>query len=266
MPFYRVHSVIIVEDEGRNEGTSTSRTDFIYQLTHPVNFYKRGKNYEYYARIENVRIPISFYNINSNFDTFGWTGSATGVVSFDITNGNYTIDELIAEVQVQMNLLDTNTYTLTYDEITQKVNIASDGVENVSTLVGDGWRTLGFDLTETITGASNTDGNDVAYTNTARHLRLFVNNITSNNVYANTTAVGQDKQTNLQRVSIVIPITETRNEFQFYDNHDGYMIKLPNMSNIQELDVRLTDANGNVVDLNNVPWGFEVVIYKLKKN
>ncbi len=166
MPDYRVHSVIIVEDEGRNEGTSRSRTNFIYQLTQPVNFYKRGKNYEYYVRIENVRIPISFYNINTNYNTFGWTGSATGVVSFDITLGNYTIDELIAEVQVQMNLLDTNTYTITYDEITQKVNIASDGVENVSTLVGDGWRTLGFgDLTETITGASNTDGNNVAYTN-----------------------------------------------------------------------------------------------------
>ena len=265
MPNYRVHSVIIVEDEGRNENTSTSRTDFIYQLSQPVKFYKRGKNYEYYARIENIRIPISFYNINSNFDTFGWTGSVTGVVSFDITNGNYTIDELIAEVQVQMNLLDTNTYTITYDEITQKVNIASDGVENVSTLVGDGWRTLGFDLTETITGASNVDGVNVAYTNTARHLRLFVNNITSNNVYANTTE-GADKQTNLQRVSVVIPITETRNEFQFYDNHDGYMIKLPNMSSINELDVKLTDANGNTLDLNNVPWGFEVVVYKLKKS
>ena len=265
MPYYRVHSVIIVEDEGRNENTSTSRTDFKYQLTQPVNFYKRGRKYEYYARIENIRIPISFYNINSNYNTFGWTGSATGVVSFDITSGNYTIDEMIAEVQVQMNLLDTNTYTLTYDEITQKVNIASDGVENVSTLTGDGWRTLGFDTTETITGASNTDGVDVAYTNTARHLRLFVNNITSNNVYANTTNAGTDKQTNLQRVSVVIPITETRNEFQFYKNDNGYMIKLPNMANIHELDVLLTDADGNTLDLNNVPWGFNVVIYKYKK-
>ena len=164
-----------------------------------------------------------------------------------------------------MNALDANTYTITYDEITQKVNIASDGVENVSTLTGDGWRVLGFDLTETITGASNTDGNGVAYTNTARHLRLLVNNITSNNVYVNNTTYGGIKQTNLQRVSVMIPITETRNEYQFFTNHEGPMIKLPNMSNIHELDVRLIDANGNDVDLNDVPWGFDVVIYKLKK-
>jgi len=266
MPDYRVHSVIIVEDEGRNDN-SINRSNFKYQLTQPVNFYKRGKDYEYYVRLENVRIPISFYNINSNFDTFGWTGSATGVVTFNITNGNYTIDELIAEVQVQMNLLDNNTYTITYDEITQKVNIASTGTENVSTLVGDGWKTLGFNRTETITGASNTDGVDIAYTNTARYLKLYVNNITSNNVYQNDKdAINGIKQTNLQRVSLVIPITETRNEFQFYDNHDGYFIKLPNMANISELDIKITDPDGNVIDFQEVPWGFEVVIYKYKKN
>ena len=266
MPGYRVHSVIIVEDEGRNEATSISRTNFKYQLTQPVNFYKRGKQYEYFCRIENVRIPISFYNINTNYDTFGWTGSATGVVTFDITNGNYTIDELITEVQVQMNLLDTNTYTLIYDEITQKVNIASDGVEDVSVLIGDGWRTLGFDLTETITGASNTDGENVAYTNTARHLRLHVDNVTSNNVYANDfVEINGIKQTNLQRISVNIPITETRNEFQFFDNHTGYYIKLPNMASIGDLNVRLTDADNNVVDLHGVPFGFEIIIYKMKK-
>ena len=263
---YRVHSVIIVEDEGRNEATSLSRTNFRYQLTQPVNFYKRGKEYEYFCRMENIRIPISFYNINSNYNTFGWTGSTTGVVTFDVTQGNYTIDELITEIQVQMNLLDANTYTLTYDEITQKVNIASTGTENIGTLVGDGWKTLGFDLTETITGASNVDGVNVAYTNTARHLRLHVDNVSSNNVYSNdVNAIDGIKQTNLQRVSLVIPITQTRNEFQFYDNHHGYMIKLPNMANIGDLNVRLTDADNNALDLHEVPWGFNVVVYKLKK-
>lgn len=261
---YRVHSVIIVEDEGRNEESSISRTNFNYNLTQPVNFFKRGDDYEYYVRMENVRIPISFYNINSNYDTYGWTGSATGVITFNITNGNYTIDELILEVQTQMNLLDTNTYTITYDEITQKVSIASDGVEDVSVLVGDGWQTLGFNLTETITGVATMVGSNVAYTNTMRHLKLMVDNLVSNNVYAN--QLGTDKSTVLQRVSLIIPITQTRNEFQFYDNHDGYFIKLPRMSRIGDLHIKLVDALNNPVNLNNVPWGFECVIYKYKKS
>jgi len=264
MPNYRIHAVIVVEDAGRNEALSESRTNFKYQLSQPCNFYKRGKDYEYFVRIENVRVPVSFYNINSNYNTFGWTGSATGVVTFDITQGNYTIDELITEVQVQMNLLDTNTYALTYDEITQKVNIASTGTENLATLVGDGWQTLGFgDLTETITGASNVDGTNVAYTNTLRHLKLLVNNLTSNNVYSN--GVETDKSTKLQRVSLTFPVTETRNEFLFFDNHDGHFIKLPNMSSITELDVKLLDPYDNEVNLNGVPWGFECSIYKYKK-
>ena len=269
MPDYRVHSVIIVEDEGRNEATSGSRTNFKYQLTQPVNFYKRGKQYEYFCRIENVRIPISFYNINSNYDTFAWDSNGPAATGFTITHGNYTIDELITEVQTQMNLdaTDSNVYTITYDEITQKVNIASDGaLGNVDNLSGDGWRTLGFDLSETITGASNVTGTNIAYTNTTRHLRLHVDNLTSNNVYANdVTAIDGLKQTNLQRVSLVIPITQTRNEYQFYDNNNGYYIKLPNMANIGDLNVRLTDADGNIVDLQEVPWGFECVIYKYKK-
>ena len=262
---YRVHGIIVIEDEGRNENTSKSRTDYIFQLTQKLNFYKRNKNYEYFVRIENVRIPITFYNINTNYQTFQWTGSATGIVTFNITNGNYSIDELILEVQTQMNALDTNTYTITYDEITQKVNIASDGVENVSTLVGNGWRVLGFDLSETITGASNVDGSNVAYTNTMRYLKLLIDNITSNNVYCNNSSYLGDKQTNLQRVSLTIPITEVRNEFQFYDNHNGHYIKLPNMSCIADLNVKLVDPLGLAVDLHDVPWGAEVVIYKLKK-
>ena len=263
MSILKSHCIIIIEDMGRNEANSISRTNFIMQLTQPVTFTKRSRDKQYFARIEDIRIPISFYNINENYNTFGWTGSATGVVTFDVIRGNYTIDELIAEVQVQMNLLDTNTYTLTYDEITQKVNIASDGVEDISTLVGDGWRTLGFDLTETITGASNTDGVNVAYTNTVRHLRLSIDNITANNVYANdVTETDGVKLTHNQRVSVLVPITQTRNEFQFFDNHHGAFIKLPNMASLTELHVRLTDADGNPVDLHDVPFGCSCVIYE----
>lgn len=262
--FEKSHAVILVESEGRNENTSSSPTNFIYQLTYPVKFFKRSRNKQYFVRVENIRIPVSFYNINSNYDTFGWTGSATGAVSFDgddFDHGNYTIDELIAEVQTQMNVLDNNTYTITYNEITQKVNIASTGTEDISTLVGDGWRTLGFDLTETITGASNVDGTNVAYTNTTRHLKLSIDSMNSGNVYTNTTS--GNKTTNIQPVMVEIPITQTRNEFVFYDNHDGYKIKMPNIPSVNDFRVKLLDPENNIVDLNNVPWGFSVVFYEL---
>lgn len=264
MNILRVHSVINVESDGRNENTSESPENFIYQLTQPINFYKRGKTYEYFCRIENVRIPISFYNINSYYSVFNWVGSTTGAVSFTITFGNYTIDEMIAEVQTQMNALDANTYTLAYDEITQKVSITNDGVENITSISGNGWQVLGFETTQTIIGAVTETGNNVAFTNTAKHLKIVLYNVNSNNVYSNTQE--GNKITNLQRVALNVPIIEIRNEYQFYENNEGYMIKLPNISTIKDIRVKLLDARGNVVDLNGVPWGFDVVFYKLKKN
>ena len=38
------------------------------------------------------------------------------------------------------------------------------------------------------------------------------------------------------------------------------------MANISNLNVRLTDADNNAVDLHEVPWGFNCVIYKYKKS
>ena len=66
----KIHAGIIVEDEGRNENTSISGTNFVYQMTQPIKFTKRSRDKQYFCRIENIRIPISFYNINSNFNYF----------------------------------------------------------------------------------------------------------------------------------------------------------------------------------------------------
>lgn len=259
--FPKTHAIINLESSGRNPNTSISPTNFIYQLTQPINFHNRSKRKQYFIRPENIRIPISFYNINSNFNVFNWVTSTTGSVSFTLTQGNYTIDEIIAEIQVQMNALDLNTYTITYDDKTQKVNIQSDGVENITSISGNGWQVIGFELTQTITGATNEDGNNVAYTNTAKHFRLVLDNIVSGNYYAN----DENQRTQIQRVGINIPITEIRNEIQFYTNHEGPMIKLSDISSIREFNVRLVDANNNTVDLNGVPWGCDIVVYEINK-
>ena len=95
---FKLHASIIVEDLGRNENTSISRTDYIYQLTQPVNFFKRSKNKQYFARIENVRIPISFYNINANFNTFVIDEHCTPLI-VTVAQRNYTLDDLLPQFQ-----------------------------------------------------------------------------------------------------------------------------------------------------------------------
>lgn len=64
------------------------------------------------ATITNIEIPITFYIISSNFGNnyfrISKTGSTPEVIT--ITDGNYTISELITEINTQ--LLATNTATL----------------------------------------------------------------------------------------------------------------------------------------------------------
>jgi hypothetical protein len=269
----KLHAVISVESEGRNEGLSNSPTNFIYQLTQPINFTKRSKNKQYFTRIENVRVPVSFYAINSNYNVFTFNDGNTDY-GFTLTQGNYTIDELISEIQTQMNATASgNTYTLTYDDITMLVNMASDGTEGgtTTTITASGtgltntlYQLIGFETGQTVADAGNSDGSNVAFTNTAGYLKVLVDNVNSNNVYAN--EISGDKTTHVQKVGITVPITETRNEFQFYKNDNGFKAKMPNIPSVTEVRVKLLDRFNNVVDLHDVPWGFDIVIYEVNVN
>jgi len=255
------HATLVIENDNRAL-KSRSPTNFLYQLTQSIKFIKKSEKKQYYCRIENIRIPISFYNINSTNNSLSFLDGVTQETA-TIAEGNYTVDELIAELQVQMNLQVTGTpYTLTYDDITQKINIANSGA-NVLTIQNTTNLNviIGFDGAQTVAASGNTNGNNIAYTNTIRHLKLQISNIVSNNLYSN----DENLVTQVQPIGVIIPITEIRNEFQYYSNHQGPMIKLSNIMSVNEINVKLLDPNNNIVSLNGVPFGFEIVFYEYNK-
>lgn len=269
----KLHASFQVESAMRNLGTSKSGTDFVIQLTQPITFHNRSKRKQYFVRPQNIRLPIAFYNINSNYNTFTFNDDGTDYFVV-LTPGNYTIDELIAELQTQMNATGSlTTYTITYDDITMKVNISSDGAGGITTITSDDgaghtntlYQLLGFEVGQTIPDGGNADGNGVAYTNTTKHIKLVIDNVGSSNTYSNTRDSSGNITSHLQKVSVDIPITEIRNEFQFFHNNDGPMDKLPNLSSIHELRVRLLDTYNGVVDMNLVPWGFRFCVYELNQ-
>lgn len=256
----KVHAIISVDSRGRNEGLSNSTSDFLYQLTQPINFHKRSENKQYFIRIENVKLPVSFYNVNSNYNVFNYTEVGVGAQTLTLTPGNYTIDELCDELTIQIGDL-----TFDYDDITQKVVITNADTNIFNSLNGNGWQLIGFDTTQTIAASGTTTSNNAAYSNTTSCLKLIISNLISNNVYSNTITSGH-KQTNLQNVSITIPVKEIRNEFVFIDNHNGPMIKLPNLTSIKNLNIRLVDMYNNVVDMNGLWITFDIVIYEYNKS
>jgi hypothetical protein len=257
------HVSLVVEDEGRNPGLSRSATDFVYQLTQPLTFHNKSLDKQYFVSIQNVRIPITFYNINSNYNTFTLTFSVSGAQTITIAEGNYTTDELISELETQIDgIVGAGLFTFDTVPITSKVTITSTGAEDITSFTS-GWDILGIEDTQTLTGASTLTGNKVSFTNTMRHLRLVINNITASNSYKNDT----NRSTQAQRVGLLIPIRGSRDEYQFYENKDGIPYKISTgIQSINEIIVSLIDSRGNVVDLNGVPWGFELVFSEWNRN
>lgn len=265
----KVHAIIHVDSRGRNEGLSASSSDFLFQMTQPINFHKRSDNKQYFIRCENIKVPVSFYNINSNYNTLNYTTATDGAKTTTLTPGNYTIDDIVSELETDMNSnLTGATIDVTYSEFTQKISIKVIG-ESLTSVSGSLLDIIGFTGTTTLTGTASpgtiTEGSYVAYTNTTSCLKLIISNLISNNVYSNTITSGH-KQTNLQNVSVTIPVKEIRNEFVFFNNHQGPMIKLPNISSIKNLNVRLVDMFNNVVDMNGLWISFDIVITEYNKS
>lgn len=96
---------------------SSSSSNFKINLGNSVN----GKILSY--NLKSATIPRTFYNINSPVNTLDFTDS-TGNITITIPEGNYTITQFNTELQSQLNLT-TDTYTVSYDQITGKINISS---------------------------------------------------------------------------------------------------------------------------------------------
>lgn len=259
----KVHAVVKVDSKQR-QTISPSNTDFSYFIQTPINFYKRSPLKQYFVRLENVKIPMSFYNVNDNYDTINWT-EFDGAIIFGITttipHGNYTIDELASQISVSMTA-DSNygtTYTMLYDDIKQKMTIVGVGgtATEVNFTGGNLLPMIGVNQPQ-ITGypiaSTITIGDGAAYSSNWRYLKLFIDNMNSNNIY---------NSTGIQRIGLEVPVNEFRNSFIYFDNHDGYLSKMNNMSVINSFNVKLTDFNNNVIDLQKVPWSFDVVFYEL---
>lgn len=266
MPIYKTHAILEV-DSGKTSGANNTNTNFFVNFNQPINFNLRKFNKterQYVCRIENVKIPITFHNINDNtnlleIEEIG--GSGTNTISITLTNGYYTIDELVAEIQTQMNN-DTGegaTYTVSFDDITGKVNIAIStagtltsvqvlATSTIAQLIGYIDGTAGAVIT------TNGDSPNTAFTNILYYFKIQTD-ASSSNYY---------DRDGLKRIALKVPIINGRYTYQFYENDNGYYINLPRMSSFEGLNVKLFDGNNRLVDLQGVPWSFDFCIYEIQ--
>ena len=251
----KTHVIIEIDSRERTKGTIDN---FEIILKNPVYL---NRNRKYFCRFENIRIPTSFYNIDSNYNTLRIIEDPAGspaTINVTVPVGNYTINELLAELNTRLDAATskTNDYTLTIDDTTGKVTITTSVTE--FQLVASNSKLLlplGFDPSTnyTSTTRSLTSVNHILMS-TKRYLKIN-SDLTSNNHYS------RDKT---EPIGVIVPITESRSTIQYFQNDNGYKTKMENMHHIKHFSFNVRDGNNNSVDFNGIDWNAELVIYELE--
>ncbi len=259
---YKSHVIIDFRSADRDRGTNETPE---FHLSHQIKF-SQSPTKSYYMRLEGTLLPKTFYDVDSTNNFFnviegGGDNDAT------IPPGNYTITELLTELETQLDAgtNDGNAFTLSYDDITNKVTFlfvagvsaTIDSIANGSTLnalLGFGNTTVG----ETDAQIVLVSGTDLEATYTVdldtKSYIFIETDITSANYY--------DKDIQ-KHVGAIVPINVDRNEKQYHQNTDGHLTLLNNRGPISKVEFRLRDEVGNTIELNGAGWSTTMAIYEL---
>ena len=268
---YKTHIKAKIDSRLRSSGTPENFVTFLND--HFTFSPKRSRRY--YMRLQDISLPLTFYNINSSFNTFQvieTDGITPHTITITLSEGNYTISEIITELETQLdaNTQDANDYTLTYDTKTNKVtfnyvagsstSVTIDTIANGSTLnyvLG-----VGVPVTQTITNLDTTlvltstvdsEGPNVVNLNTIDYVYIQTN-LTSHNAYL------EGDRTN---IGAFVPPIGQRNDVIFFENDNGARIELNSKNPLNNLRFTLTDSFRNLIDLNGQNYHFNLVIEEL---
>jgi len=175
-----------------------------------------------------------------------------------ISDGNYTIDELMTEVKTQLdtNSLNNCTYVLTYSEITNKVTITHNKKSTVQTTFNffqDDTirRFLGFTQGEfSITNLLNAVS-DRAVDITDTHNSIFIRSDLNNQ------KVIESSSSKPSNIIACIPVPLSRNSFFVYDPMNPLEIQLA-QNTISSMNIRVSWQDETPVDLQKAD--FELVL------
>ena len=197
-----------------------------------------------YLSIKNVEFPHSFYLINAYNNVLCLSVSGVQTL-YTLTQGNYNINTFITALSALLGA----SYTITYNSITLKINIASS--LNFSIIISRTTmnRFLGISATSNtssvLTGAT--------YNLTSTYVINFLP-IQKINIRSSTLRV--DSYNNYDKSNDVLLSIQNNSNFGgsiLYQNVTNlkYLIDIKNLTTI---DIRITDDKNRDIDFNNCNW------------
>tara|TARA_R110000803_G_scaffold205151_6_gene271645 strand:- start:2024 stop:2824 length:801 start_codon:yes stop_codon:yes gene_type:complete len=260
----KTHVILDIKSDLRTSGTNDNPAFHFYKN---IDF-KLSNVKEYYMKIHNIQLPVSFYQINSNYNTLMIKERNAGdtiinIITITIPEGNYTITELTSEIETLLNTntVQGNTYSVSQDDKTGKINISyTGGSANIDLLSYNGGSTInpiigGGEYNSLVTTVdiipAGKDLNNHYNLNFISYVSLETNIVSHNHLDVNS----------IRNVGSRIPITETRGDVVNVTNNDGYLVRIKQNS-ISEIQFKLIDPYKNQIELNGTPFSCQLVFYE----
>jgi hypothetical protein len=227
-------------------------------------------NEKLYVCVLSATFPNSWYNLstylNNNTISFKETSDSSFKV-ITIDEGSYDIFELISQIKSKLEANSTNslTYTLTYNEITNSVNITHSNTGAITTEFDftnslSCRRTIGFLSNIKTINSSNTSitsDRAVDITDTYNSIYVRLPNLSNQKVIESST-------TRYSNIVAHIPVPLSRNTIFTYEPPKPFCMEL-NQRTISAIDVAITFQNEEQsVHFGKGDWELNLLIeYKL---
>ena len=218
------------------------------------------------VQLVSATIPNSFYNLsnNNNNNTITFNENAGAYTTLTISSGSYNILELSAEIKSLLeaqSIINGNslTYTFSYDEITNTLNIKSSNsllptIFDFTTITSCR-RFLGFTskfaTINTVAGITSDRSVDITDTKNSIYVRLP--NLSNSKVIESSTG-------KFSNVVAVLPVELSRNNFFFYEPPVPFIVEL-SQKQINSIDFLITYQNElENVNFERADWELNLMI------
>ena len=226
------------------------------QLAEQIEINPRDE--ELHQQVISAEIPYSMYNISSalNNDVIKYTVSGVAQ-TFTFESKDYTITEY-ARVMTD----DTNfPFTATYDQFTMKITLQNTSANTVTInwTQSSAHKPMGFKNvsdTDVVSGGTTVSDNIIDLATV--HSIMIKSNTASNMVFSTRQGFSQT----IQKISV----DRNSGDIIYLNQNDSRQTTVLN-SSIDNLDLRLTDQNDNLLDLNGINYEitFGFFVYPLQK-
>lgn len=232
-------------NSGQRQTDSSSSTDFYVRFSqHVANVRK--------VKLDWVQIPLAIYQITSSNNTIYFRENSTNKTA-TLTAGYYNANDLGVELATQLNTASGGfaTFTVTFNSSTYKFTIVSTQSFSLQWSLGGPNLAFGYPAADTPMN-TNTRSIQSCQINSPLGVGLSIRE------FDTPTLTGGNSFYSTFKFYLEASI----GSISTYDPKKEYAVEFPTTS-FSELHIKVTDFEGNVIDINNHDWSMHLTVYTI---